>query len=76
VWPQANQIYDGEVRLSPILVDFDSGHKAIEIAIQQSAPRHIPSRSDHFAPPALVPRDGELLYRSSLGLSNRAMKSP
>jgi hypothetical protein len=55
VWPQAPQICDGEVRLRAIFDGFDSGSKAIEIAVQQSALPYIPSRSDHFAFAALFP---------------------
>src|SRR5215467_4613923 len=55
VWPQSPQICDGEVRLSAVFVGSDSGDKTIEIAIQQSALPHIPSRSDHFALAALFP---------------------
>jgi len=55
VWPKSPQICDGEVRLSAIFDGFDSGNKAIEIAIQQSALHRIPSRSDHFALAALFP---------------------
>jgi hypothetical protein len=55
VWPQGPQICDGEVRLRAIFEGFDSGSKAIEIAIQQSALPNIPLRSDHFALAALFP---------------------
>jgi hypothetical protein len=55
VWPQSPQICDGEVRLRAIFDGFDSGNKAIEIAIQQYELPHIPSRSDHFALAALFP---------------------
>ncbi len=55
VWPKTLQICDGEVRLRAIFDGFDSGNKTIEIAIQQSALPHIPSRSDHFALAALFP---------------------
>src|SRR5260370_26231744 len=55
VWPKTLQICDGEVRLRAIFDGFDSGNKTIEIAIQQSALPHIPSRSDHFALVALFP---------------------
>src|SRR5260370_11678108 len=55
VWPKSLQICDGEVRLRAIVDGFDSGNKTIEIAIQESALPHIPSRSDHFALAALFP---------------------
>ena len=55
---QCPQICDGEVRLSAIFDGFDSGNKAIEIAIQRSALPHIPSGSDHFALAALFPAMG------------------
>src|SRR5258707_920685 len=55
VWPQAPEICDGEVWLRAVFDGFDSGNKVIEIAVQQSALPHIPSRSDHFALAALFP---------------------
>ncbi len=33
VWPKSPQVCDGEVRLSAIFDEFDSGNKTIEIAI-------------------------------------------
>ncbi|PYV66292.1 MAG: hypothetical protein DMG97_29910, partial [Acidobacteria bacterium] len=55
VWPEHPQICDGEVRLRAIFDGFASGNKIIEIAVQQSALHHIPSRGDHFALAALFP---------------------
>jgi len=55
VWPKRPEICDGEVRLHAVFEGFDSGNKTIEIAVQQSALHHMPSRSDHFALAALFP---------------------
>jgi len=55
VWPESPGYCDGEVRLRAIFDGLDSGAKTIEIATQQSALCHIPSRSDLFALAALFP---------------------
>jgi hypothetical protein len=55
VWPKAPQICDGEVRLRAIFDGFELGDKTVQIAIEQPALPHIPSRSDHFALAALFP---------------------
>jgi hypothetical protein len=55
--PKARNIVMGEVQLRAIFDGFDSGAKTIEIAVQQAALLHIPSRSDHFAFAALFPME-------------------